>query len=204
MAFVIPPGIILPVFILRVISPALVLVATISLLSLRPPSPRSPSPITSVVVANVVPRRASILSLLSLVSASYFLDGAAFVIFAVLDKFWPRHTGIEINTVAGVAAFAGLAALGSWKDVNGVSVWTLRRIRLVVTLALLLDIALVVLLGLKIRDIRNGDLFSFVPQSLFSKGDGHNQVPLVSQRPLLRFPYRSYFTSHSLRSGFCF
>ncbi|KAF9451287.1 hypothetical protein P691DRAFT_787477 [Macrolepiota fuliginosa MF-IS2] len=156
MVFVIPSGVVLPTFVLRVISPALVFVTTISLLSLRS-SPSTPSPITSVVVANVVPRRASILSLLSLVSASYFLDGAAFVVFTVLDKFWPRHTGIEINAVVGVAAFGGLAALGAWKDVNGVPVWTLRRIKLVVTLALLLDTALVVLLGLKIRDIRNAD-----------------------------------------------
>lgn len=153
---IIPPGIVLPVFILRVLSPALVFVTTISLLSLRPQSPEAPSPITSVVVANVVPRRASILALLSLISTSYFLDGAAFVVFTILDKFWPRHTGIEINSVIGVAAFAGLAALGSWKDVNGVSVWTSRRIKTVVALALMMDTALVVLLGLKIRDLRNG------------------------------------------------
>lgn len=155
---IIPPGILQPVFSLRILSPALVFVTTISLLSLRPQSSETPSPITSVVVATVVPRRASILALLSLISSSYFLDGAAFVVFTILDKFWPRHTGIEINTVIGVAAFAGLAALGSWKDVNGVAVWTSRRIKTVVALALMMDTALVVLLGLKIRDLRNGDL----------------------------------------------
>lgn len=159
MFFVIPAGIALPVFVLRVLSPAVVFITTLSLLSLRPHSPESPSPITSVVVANIVPRRASILSLLSLISTSYFLDGAAFAVFAVLEKFWPRHTGIEINAVVGVAGFAGLAALGAWKDVSGAQVWTLRRIKLVMALVLLLDTALVVLLGLKIRDTRNGDLF---------------------------------------------
>lgn len=159
MELVIPPGIFEPLFILRVLSPALVFITTISLLSQRPQPAGSPSPITSVVVANVVPRRASILSLLSLISISYFLDGAAFVVFTVLDKVWTRHTGIEINAVVGVAAFAGLAALGSWKDVNGAKIWTLRRIKLVVALALLLDAGLVVLLGLKIRDGRNGISF---------------------------------------------
>jgi len=72
---------------------------------------------------------------------------------------WPRHTGIEINAVIGVAAFAGLAALGAWKDINGAKVWTLRRIKVAVALALLLDVGLVVLLGLKIRDERSGDSF---------------------------------------------
>lgn len=155
MFFAIPEGQALSVFIIRILSPALVLLTTLSLLTLRPQSTQSSSPITSVVVANVVPRRASILSLLSLVSLCYFLDGAAFVVFAVLDKLWPRETGIEINAVVGVAAFAGLAALGAWKDVSGVSVWTLRRVKIAVLFALLLDIALVVLLGLRIRTIRN-------------------------------------------------
>jgi ATP-binding cassette subfamily B (MDR/TAP) protein 6 len=160
MDFVIPPGILEPVFILRVLSPALVLITTVSLLSQRPQPAGTPSPITSVIVANVVPRRASILFLLSLVSISYFLDGAAFVGFTVLDKVWTRHTGIEINAVVGVAAFAGLAALGSWKDVNGVKVWTLRRIKLAVAFGLLLDAGLVVLLGLKIRDTNGNSSLS--------------------------------------------
>lgn len=156
MELVIPPGLLEASFILRVISPALVFIAAASLLFHRTQPAGNPSPITSVVVANVVPRRASILSLLSLISVSYFLDGAAFVVFTILDKIWRRHTGIEINAVIGVAAFAGLAALGAWKDVSGVQVWTLGRIRAAVALALLLDVGLVVLLGLKIRDERNG------------------------------------------------
>lgn len=79
------------------------------------------------------------------------------MVSTILDKVWPRHTGIEINTVIGVAAFAGLAALGAWKDVSGAKVWTLRRIKVAVTLALLLDASLVVLIGLKIRDERDGN-----------------------------------------------
>jgi len=156
---VIPRGTVDSSFILRVLSPFLALVTTISLLFQQPQPARSPSVITSVVIANFIPRRASILSLLSLVSISYFLDGITFVISTILDKVWPRHTGIEINTVIGVAAFAGLAALGAWKDVSGAKVWTLRRIKVAVTLALLLDASLVVLIGLKIRDERNGNSF---------------------------------------------
>lgn len=154
---VIPLTMALSTFVLRILSPAFVLFTSLSLLSLRPSSPGSSSPITSVVVANIIPRRAAILSLLSIVSISYFLDGAAFVVYVVYEKVWPHHTGIEINSLLGVAAFAGLAALGAWKDVHGAPVWTLRRIKLVVALALLLDLALVVLLGLRIQQTRNGD-----------------------------------------------
>lgn len=69
------------------------------------------------------------------------------MVFAVFDKAWPRNTGIEINAIAGIIAFSGLAAFGAWKDIHGVPVWSLRRIKLAITFALLLDIAEVVLLG---------------------------------------------------------
>ncbi|TCD69265.1 hypothetical protein EIP91_008200 [Steccherinum ochraceum] len=136
--------------ILRLVSPALVLLSTLSIIPARPP-PQDPSPITSVVVATRAPRRALILSLLSLASFSYLCDGLTFVFFAVVKKTWPHLTGIDIGAIEGVAAFAGLAALGAWKDVHGVEVWTLKRVRAGVTLSLLVDIALVVLLGLDSR-----------------------------------------------------
>jgi hypothetical protein len=154
---VVPSAMVLSIFALRLLSPASVLATSLSLLSLRPNPPQSSPPITSVVVANTIPRRASILFLLSTISISYLLDGLAFVGSVVYERAWPRHTGIEVNALLGVAAFAGLAALGAWKDVNGAQVWTLRRIKWVVTLALLLDLALVVLLGLRIQETRNGD-----------------------------------------------
>lgn len=50
--------------------------------------------------------------------------------------------------IEGLTAFAGLAALGAWKDIHGVEVWFMKRVRAGVTWALLLDIAQVVLLGL--------------------------------------------------------
>ncbi|KAI0072708.1 hypothetical protein K474DRAFT_338651 [Panus rudis PR-1116 ss-1] len=139
----------LPVFILRIVSPAIVLLSTLALLPAKPSPPTSPSPITSVVVATRTPRRALILSLLSLSALTYLLDGLTFVIYAVLNKTWPRLTGVEIGAVEGVAAFAGLAALGAWKDIQGVDVWSLKRVRVSITVSLLVDIALVVLLGLR-------------------------------------------------------
>lgn len=112
--------------VLRVLSPSLVLFITISLFTTRPPPPSSPSPITSVVVATRVPRRALILSCLSLSSFTYLLDGLAFVIYAVINKYWPPRTGMDINSFVGLVAFSGLAALGSWKDVKGADVWSLK------------------------------------------------------------------------------
>ncbi|TFK75330.1 hypothetical protein BDN72DRAFT_954958 [Pluteus cervinus] len=141
----------LPLFLVRVISPALVLLATLSLITARPQPPSEPSPITSVVVANRVPRRALILSLLSLSALTFFLDGFTFVIYAVLDKTWPQHTGIDVNSLVGLIGFAGLAAYGTWKGVNGVDVWGLKRVKTAIAAALALDITLVVLLGFSIR-----------------------------------------------------
>ncbi|KAL6308193.1 hypothetical protein BKA93DRAFT_726289 [Sparassis latifolia] len=137
-------------FILRVVSPALVLLSTLSVLFTKPPAPQTPSPITSVIVATRAPRRALILLLLSLTALTFLLDGLTFVVYAVLQKTWPEHTGIEINAVLGLTAFAGLAAIGAWKDIQGVDVWSLKRLKAGVAAALALDIVQVVLLGLSV------------------------------------------------------
>jgi hypothetical protein len=142
------PELSLAVFIIRVVSPALVFLATLSLIFNRAPSPTSPSPITSVVVATRVPRRALVLSLLSLASFTFLLDGLTFVVYAVLTKSWPQNTGIEINAIVGIVAYSGLAAFGTWKDVHDVPVWSLKRVKIAIAIALLLDIVHVVLLGL--------------------------------------------------------
>jgi ATP-binding cassette subfamily B (MDR/TAP) protein 6 len=136
-----------PLFILRILSPSLILLATISLIATRPLPPPSPSSITSVVVAARIPRRALILPCLSLSSLTYLLDGLAFAIYAVINKYWPQCTGVDINALIGLVAFAGLAALGTWKDVNGVEVWSLKRLKVAIFLSLVLDLAQVVLYG---------------------------------------------------------
>ena len=133
--------------VLRVLSPSLVLFTTITLFTTRPHLPPSPSPITSVVVATRVPRRALILSCLTLSSFTYLLDGLAFVIYAVINKYWPSRTGMDINSLIGLVAFSGLAALGSWKDVKGVDVWSLKRVKVSIILSLILDVVQVVLYG---------------------------------------------------------
>ncbi|EIW63180.1 uncharacterized protein TRAVEDRAFT_62820 [Trametes versicolor FP-101664 SS1] len=142
-----------PLFILRVLSPSIVFLATLSLLFVRAPAPQTssaPSPITAVVVATRTHRRALIYAFLSLVGLTYLLDGLAFVVWAVIGKTWPGFTGLEINAVVGLAAFTGLAALGAWKEIRGVDVWSLRRLKHGVFFSLALDIAQVVFLALAI------------------------------------------------------
>lgn len=160
------------VFILRVVSPALVLLVTLSIFPTRPQLPQSSSPITSVIVATHIPRRGLILSLLSLSALSFFFDGSAFIIYAVLNKTWPQFTGIEIGALEGVAAYSGLAAVGAWKDIQGIDVWNMKRLKTVVGVALSLDIAQVVLLGLSIRGIPRSHPSStvYAHKKIFSPG----------------------------------
>jgi hypothetical protein len=133
---------------LRVISPSIVLLTTISLLTTRPSLSPTPSPITRVTVATRVPRHGLILSCLTFSSFIYLFDGLAFVIYAVINKYWPQCTGIEINALIGLVAFSGLAALGSWKEVHGVDVWLLRRLRFSIFLSIILDAAQATLYGI--------------------------------------------------------
>ncbi|KAI0674774.1 hypothetical protein C8Q78DRAFT_1008851 [Trametes maxima] len=153
-----------PLFLLRVISPTVVFLATLSLLFVRAPVPQtSPSPITAVVVATRTHRRALIYAFLSLAGLTYLLDGLTFVVYAVIDKTWPAFTGLEINSVVGLAAFSGLAALGGWKDVRNVDVWSLNRLKSSVFVSLAADIAQVVLLALAItRPLSTVYLLHFV------------------------------------------
>lgn len=137
-------------FILRVISPSIVLLTAISLLTARPSPSLTPSPITPVTVATRVPRHGLILSCLTFSSFIYLLDGLAFVIYAVINKYWPQCTGMEISAVIGLVAFSGLAALGSWKEIHGVDVWLLRRMRISIFLSIILDAAQVALYGTSI------------------------------------------------------
>jgi hypothetical protein len=147
--------------VVRVLSPSLVFLVALSIAFLHPLPPNSPSPITSVVVATAEPRRALILSLLSLTALTYLFDGLIFVIFAVIRHHWPSHTGIPFNAVIGLVAFSGLAALGSWKEVHAIHVWSLRRIKVATIATLFLDIGLTVLLGLSLLHRDDGASCSF-------------------------------------------
>ncbi|KZT04683.1 uncharacterized protein LAESUDRAFT_744261 [Laetiporus sulphureus 93-53] len=142
------PAAVTPLLVLRIISPALVLLVTLSIIFTRPSAPKSPSPITQVIVATRTPRRALILVTLSLAALTFFLDGVAFIVYAVLRKTWPEYSGIEIAALLGLAAYGGLAALGAWKDIQGVDVWYLRRLKFAFLAAFGLDVAQVTMLAL--------------------------------------------------------
>lgn len=103
-----------------------------------------------MVVRSELPRRSTILLFLTLTSLTYLADGLAFTIFAVVTKHWTRDTGIEFNAVLGLVAFSGLAALGAWKDVQGVDVWFRKRVKASVAAALILDILLAIFLALNL------------------------------------------------------
>jgi hypothetical protein len=142
----------LALFVLRILSPALVLVCLCSLLLLTAPHPHAePSVITRVVVPTFIPRRSLILCLLAFSAFSFLLDGLAFVAYTIINKTWLHGTGVEYNAVLGLVAFAGLAALGAWKDIRGVDVWSMRRIKLAIATSSALDLALVILITKSIR-----------------------------------------------------
>src|SRR6267154_216438 len=162
-------------FILRVISPSIILLTTISLFTTRPsPSPTT-SPITPITVATRVPRHGLILSCLTFSSFIYLLDGLAFVIYAVINKYWPQCTGIEINALIGLVAFSGLAALGSWKEVHGVDVWLLRRMSFSIFLSIVLDATQVALYGTSMPKDRTSIISQTCDTSYRSLTPRHNR-----------------------------
>lgn len=129
----------------RVASPAVVFLATLSLISSKRLDHQTQSPITPVVVASRVPRRTLILVFLSISAFTFLADGLAYVVSVVLNKVWPKGTGIEIASVLGLLAYAGLAALGAWKDTRDDGIWNRSRVKVAIAIALALDIVQVVL-----------------------------------------------------------
>jgi hypothetical protein len=138
--------------VVALLSPAFVFFTAISLFFVHPSAdPISPSSIIPVVVTTRIPRRALILSCLSLAALTYLLDGLTYVVYAVIEKSWHSRTGIELSSVIGLVACSGLAALGAWKDVQGVEVWLFKRIKASIAISLILDIVQVFLIGQSIR-----------------------------------------------------
>ena len=145
--------------VLRVVGPAILVLLAASLTFLRPSHDHDNLPIVSVIVSHKAPRRALILSFLFLTAVVYFLDGLLVVARAVLTGVWEGSSAhwrcIEIADVLGLVAFAGLAALGTWKDVNGVEVWTRSRVKVFAIFATVVDIAQIVLIALSVNIFKN-------------------------------------------------
>ena len=138
------------------LSPLFLLLLVVSSLGLTPKPPPSPSPssITNLVVANVQPRRALILTILIFTVFTYILDGALVIVVSVVDGVrlgsTPQWRGIEVADAAGALAFLSLAIVGTVKDHKGVVFWTRKRVKAFAFFALAFDIAYLVLLLLAI------------------------------------------------------
>ena len=119
----------------------------------KPQPPPSPSPITAVVVAFTHPRRALINILLLFIALTYILDGLIVFILAATspEGSYSQWRGVELADVLGFVVFFSLAVIGTIKDKHAVDFWTRKRIKFFVIVALMLDIAYLVLLVLSVR-----------------------------------------------------
>ncbi len=138
------------------LSPLFLLLLVVTTLGLSPKPPASPSTasITNIVVADVQPRRALILTILIFAALTYLLDTVLVVVISVVDHVrhgsTPQWRGIEVADAAGVLAFLSLAIVGSAKENKGVDFWTRKRVKVFAFFALAFDIAHLVLLLLAI------------------------------------------------------
>ena len=138
------------------LSPLFLLLLVVTTLGLRPKPPASPSTasITNIVVADVQPRRALILTILIFAALTYLLDTVLVIVISVVDHVrhgsTPQWRGIEVADAAGVLAFLSLAIVGSTKEKKGVNFWTRKRVKAFAFFALAFDIAHLVLLLLTI------------------------------------------------------
>jgi hypothetical protein len=158
-------------FAVRVIFPVVLLAIALSLYTLKASAtPASETPIVAVTVAVTTPRRQLILSILSLVALTYFLDGFALILHSVLSKTWqgtPSEnwwkglwSGLEVEALAGLLAAGLLAVISVWKEVQGVPVWLKLRPRIWSVVALAGTIAEVALLGLALRQIHERECWN--------------------------------------------
>lgn len=131
----------LPVlFITRLAFPLILLATSLSVLFVKPPSGRIKLQDASTTTVTC-PRRAQILTILSLVALTYFFDGVSLIVHSVVSRTWqgiPEHgpwwqsqwSGLEIEAVTGLLASGLLAIIGLWKDHQNVAVWTTWRPKL--------------------------------------------------------------------------
>lgn len=157
------------------LSPLFLLLLVVTTLGLRPKPPPSPSTasITNIVVADVQPRRALILTILIFAALTYVLDTVLVVVISIVDGVrhgsTPQWCGIEVADAAGALAFLGLAIVGSAKDKKGVDFWTRKRVKAFAFFALAFDIAYLVLLLLALPIFPRKSI-SCIPLPFFTIG----------------------------------
>lgn len=140
-----------PLFIFNVVTPSILLLIAILSIFTRPTSSKSettPDDITPVLVPVVTPRRALIITLLSLAAATYFTDAALLIVRAILSQVWGNFGPVSIaGYVIGVAAFFSLAIIGTWKETNGTNIWQTRRVRVFAAFAIVFEIARIIIVA---------------------------------------------------------
>lgn len=125
-------------FTVRIVFPLILLAGSLSILLAKPASGQIRLWDSSTPTAIRSPRRVLILTILSLIALTYFLDGLALIVHSVVSKTWqgiPEHgqwwrsewAGLEIECVTGLLASGLLAIIGLWKEHQNVAVWTTWR-----------------------------------------------------------------------------
>lgn len=149
----------------------------------------SPSPITSVVIADVQPRRALIITLLVFAAFTYLLD-ELIVFFYFIFQDLPSSSafqwrGVELADVLGYLAFSTIIIIGILKDRRGVDIWSRKRLKVGIILALLFDIGYLVLLILSVRIFQSkySSNLHFLPLSTHFLVTGRPTSPGVPERP---------------------
>lgn len=102
--------------------------------------------VTPILVPHIRPRRALVFSLITIAAFTYAADAAVNIIRAILKATWsaPGPIGI-VSYLLGFLAFALFGIFLSWKDTHGAGVWQRKRVRLFVVLAVVIQVAHVIL-----------------------------------------------------------
>lgn len=134
-------------------------ILSLATIKYRENPPPSPTLITVVVVEDVQPRRALILTILTFAAFSYFLDCLIVIVYWLLHGWrqsdFVEWRGVELADSAGLVAYVAFIVIGINKDRKGVKFWTLKRVKFIVFVAIAFDIAYLVLMLITIPVFRS-------------------------------------------------
>ncbi|KIK96763.1 hypothetical protein PAXRUDRAFT_137765 [Paxillus rubicundulus Ve08.2h10] len=138
-----------PLAIVRVCSPAVICLATVSLFFSLPErlAASEPCPIGSTVTI-----------LLLRVAFTFLLEGLIEIVFAIVSGVWQPCVGCESAALLGIAGCLALCVVGRQKEKDGEEVWTLSRVRCALSFAAILDLTQVLLWVLSINEREVGDI----------------------------------------------